>query len=88
MTVTPDFNLDVVGAQELDKMLDEVNPADGECVVDLTGVAFVASSGLRVLLKQAQRLDVGGGKLVVTHASEVITDVFQMSGFDQIITIR
>jgi anti-anti-sigma factor len=88
MAVAPDFNLDVVGAQKLDTVLDDIDPADGQCVVDLARVAFVASSGLRILLKQAQRLDVGGGELVVTNVSDVVAEVFEMSGFDQIITIR
>jgi anti-anti-sigma factor len=86
-TVTVDWNLDVPGAQRLDVLL-EAEPADQEVVVDISAVAFVASSGLRVLLKNAQRLDTGGGELVIQSPSDVVMEVFTMSGFSEILTIR
>lgn len=80
--VVVDWNLDVGGAQKLE---DGVASLDGQVVVDLTGSAFVASSGLRVLLKHAQRLADSGGVLVVCGVNPTVAEVFSISGFDSII---
>ena len=87
-TLTVDRNLDVAGAAELEKQLLHAQPTDGEVVVDLSRVKFVASSGLRVLLKAAQRLSRGKAELIVTGASITVAEVFTVSGFDKVISIR
>ena len=87
-TLRPDYNLDVAGAAKLEKELIHAQPTDGEVVIDLSDVKFVASSGLRVLLKQAQRLSREKADLVVTNASETVLEVLVMSGFTALITVR
>ena len=82
--IVPDWNLDVAGAQRLEKELAET---EGVVLVDLENVSFVASSGLRVLLKHAQRLQAGGGELRLCSANATVADVFQMSGFDSILSV-
>jgi anti-anti-sigma factor len=82
--LAPSWNLDVAGARRLEEAL---LPLEGTVVIDLSGVAFVASSGLRVLLKQAQRVKGQGGELRVCGADKTVTEVFKMSGFDRIIGI-
>ena len=85
MTVmVPDWNLDVAGAQRLEKELAET---DGSVLIDLGDVSFVASSGLRVLLKHAQRLQEGGGELKLCSPNSTVADVFAMSGFDSILSV-
>lgn len=85
VVVKPTWNLDVAGAQRLEEVIE---PLDGIVLVDLSDVAFVASSGLRVLLKHAQRLKSGGGALRLCGANDMVNDVFRMSGFDSIIEIH
>jgi anti-anti-sigma factor len=63
--VKPQVNLDVAGSAALEKQLAGL---DGDVTIDLADVSFVASSGLRVMLKVAQRLRGGGGSLSVSHA--------------------
>jgi anti-anti-sigma factor len=84
VVVKPTWNLDVAGAQRLEEV---IQPLDGMVLVDLSAVAFVASSGLRVLLKHAQRLKNGAGALRLCGANDTVNDVFRMSGFDSIIEI-
>jgi anti-anti-sigma factor len=86
--IAPTYNLDVAGAQQLEAELAVVEPDADELVVDLAAVAFVASSGLRVLLKHAQRLDTAGCALVLENANGTVREVLSMSGFDQIISVR
>ena len=80
--VEVDWNLDVAGAQRLEA---SVTPLSGTVVVDLTSSKFVASSGLRVLLKHAQRLSDSGGQLAVCGVNPTVAEVFSISGFDSII---
>lgn len=83
--VKPSFNLDVSGAHKLEEMLAD---ADGDVVVDLEACNFVASSGLRILLKVAQRIGKTGGKLTVVNANDTIREVFRISGFAGVVTIE
>ena len=87
-TLRPDYNLDVAGAAKLEKELIHAQPTDGEVVVDLSDVKFVASSGLRVLLKSAQAQSRKSATLVVTNASQTVLEVLHMSGFTTLITVR
>jgi anti-anti-sigma factor len=87
-TIHPDYNLDVVGAGKLERELLHAQPEGSEVVVDLAKVKFLASSGLRVLLKSAQRFSRDDVTLVVENASKTVTEVLHMSGFDNLITVR
>jgi anti-sigma B factor antagonist len=83
--VKPQANLDVAGSAMLEK---ELAGLDGDVTIDLAGVAFVASSGLRVMLKAAQRLKGGGGSLSVSNANDTVREVFRISGFATVVDIR
>lgn len=90
-TLRPTYNLDVAGAQRLEAELGAVDASayDGDQLrLDLTDVAFVASSGLRVMLKWAQEFDRHGFSLVVTNANDTVREVFSMSGFDTILKVE
>jgi len=88
-TVYVTWKLDVAGAGKLEKkMITAVPEPNGELVIDLSDCSFVASSGLRVLLKKAQQLASNGGDLVVTGANATVLEVLKVSGFSRIITVR
>ncbi|MGA7690443.1 MAG: STAS domain-containing protein [Jiangellales bacterium] len=65
--VRPSVNLDVAGAQQLERALNEF---DEDVEIDLSDVKFVASSGLRVMLKAAQRLKKSGHSVTVSGAND------------------
>ena len=87
-TLHIDYNLDVAGAQRLDTELSTVAVEGDEIVVDLSAVAFVASSGLRILLKWGQQLDRDGAALVLENPNDTVKSVLDMSGFSDILTVR
>lgn len=84
IVIAPDWNLDVAGAQRLEK---ELADTDAIVLVDVADVSFVASSGLRVLLKHAQRLQDSGGELRLCSPNSTVAAVFEMSGFDSILSV-
>jgi anti-anti-sigma factor len=57
-------------------------------VLDFSDVPYIASSGLRVLLKLAQRLKTEGGVLRLCAVNDTVGEVFQISGFDKILDVR
>jgi anti-anti-sigma factor len=58
-------------------------------VIDFTGVDYVSSAGLRVLLGTAKRLGGigGGGSLRLFGLNETVGEVFQISGFSRILPV-
>lgn len=80
-------NLDIAGAAEFESQTPEI--AEGSrVVVDVSGVGFVASSGMRVLLKMAQQAKNVGASLAICGMNDTVREVFEVSGFDAIIPVE
>ena len=62
--------------------------SSGAATLDCTGLQYISSAGLGVLLKTQKRLSAAGGKLKLTGLSRHLRDVFQYSGFDRIFDIE
>jgi anti-anti-sigma factor len=54
-------------------------------VIDLAGLEYIASAGLRVFLLTQKRLRGSGGALRLINVRAPIHDIFRYAGFDQII---
>ena len=61
---------------------------DGIVNLDCTGLEYISSAGLGVLLKTQKRLLAANGKLRLTGVNRHLQDIFRYSGFDQIIEIE
>ena len=59
----------------------------GTVVVDCERLEYISSAGLGVLLKTQKRLLASGGKLRLIGVNRHLQDIFQYSGFDQILEI-
>lgn len=58
-----------------------------ELRLDFGQVEYISSAGLRVLLS-AQKLMNRQGKMVLTHVSESVMEIFEVTGFSDILTIE
>jgi anti-sigma B factor antagonist len=56
-------------------------------VVDLSGVTFIDSSGLAVLIRAMQDVQEYGGKLSLSGISENVRSIFEMARLDQVFLI-
>lgn len=56
--------------------------------LDLSGIEFVDSSGLRVLIDEHQRLTDAGGGLTIVAPSEAVSRLFEISGVADYLTIE
>ncbi len=56
-------------------------------VVNFERLAYISSSGLSILLAAARQLQVSGGELRVCSLSDLVQEVFDISGFDSIVSV-
>ena len=79
--------LDTTTAPELAATIDACAAGIKELVLDCTALEYVSSAGLRVILK-AQKLMNAQGNMKLTHVNETIMEVFDITGFADILTIE
>lgn len=80
--------LDTVTAPDFDKQWESVVGSDDlKVVMDLSGLEYVSSAGLRCLLMAGKRLKRGGGKLAVSGLVGMVAEVFAISGFDKLLPL-
>jgi anti-anti-sigma factor len=81
-------NVDSSTAQTFEARLLGALTGEGRSVlVDLSGVDFLSSAGLRVFLMGAKKVKGTALRLVICGANENVHKVFTMSGFDRILDI-
>ena len=79
--------LDTVTAPELEKTLADLLPKIDHLVLDLTGLEYISSAGLRVILKTYKALASKGG-LKLTGVKESVQEVFDITGFSDFLVIE
>lgn len=79
--------LDTTTAPSLDKAINEDIEGATKLVLDLKGLEYVSSAGLRVLLAAQKKMQKAGG-MVLTGVCEEVMEVFEMTGFADILTIE
>ena len=79
--------LDTVTAPELEKELQALLPGLTELKLDFVKLDYISSAGLRVLLS-AQKVMNKQGEMTLTNVSEAVMEIFEVTGFTDILTIR
>lgn len=79
--------LDTQTAPELEKEIITEPGACGELILDLSGLEYISSAGLRVILK-AQKLMNTQGIMKLTGVNESVMEVLEITGFSDIVTIE
>ena len=79
--------LDTTTAPELEATIDGCVAGIKELVLDCSELEYVSSAGLRVILK-AQKLMNTQGTMKLTNVNETIMEVFDITGFADILTIE
>ena len=79
--------LDTTTAPELEATVDGCTAGLKELVMDCSELEYVSSAGLRVILK-AQKLMNTQGSMKVTNVNETIMEVFEITGFADILNIE
>lgn len=83
-----DGKLDTASADGAEaKLMELVDGGANRLVLDFGAVDYIASSGLRTLLKLAQRMKNEGGMLHLCQLNDMVSEVFEISGFDRILYV-
>ncbi|MFZ9405809.1 MAG: STAS domain-containing protein [Burkholderiaceae bacterium] len=85
---SPAGRLDGSNAPAAEKELLALVESGGSVDVNLAGLDYVSSAGLRVFLAAAKAAKAKGGKLVLMSPKAAVLEVLQISGFDRILEIR
>lgn len=85
LSVALDGRLDTTTAPEFESFIGNNYDGTGSIVIDCEKLSYVSSAGLRVLLA-AQKKTKGSMKL--TNVCELVMEVFEMTGFTDILVIE
>ena len=79
--------LDIKGAEAIEIPLATVAGSRGNIIVDMSGVDFIASIGIRHLVMAAKAVARGAGKLVLLGPTPMVAEVLIVSGLEQLLPI-
>ena len=70
----------------ISELLEEYMPRD--CVLDLSGLAFMDSSGIAVIVRASRQMKLVGGRLWVENPGKQVLRVIDASGFDRLVPVE
>lgn len=79
--------LDITGSEAIDVQFTAAASAKRFLVVDLSGVGFLASIGIRALFAKAKMVQARGGRMVIAAPQPSVADVLDLTGVGQLIPI-
>ncbi len=87
LTLALEGRLDTTTAPELENVVKNELSGVTALVVDMAKLEYISSAGLRVLLS-AQKVMNSQGNMVIKNASEDIMEIFDVTGFTDILNIE
>ena len=79
--------LDTTTAPELEAEVNQLMPGIEKLTLNFDKLEYISSAGLRVLLSAHKVMAQKGGMKIV-HANEIVNEVFEVTGFADILTIE
>ena len=87
LTIALEGRLDTTTAPELEAELNQSLGNAESLTLDFSKLDYISSAGLRVLLSAHKAMSPKGG-LKVTNVNEIVREVFEVTGFSDILTIE
>ena len=85
LNVALDGRLDTTTAPELENFIGNNYDGTGSIVIDCEKLSYISSAGLRVLLAAQKKTN---GAMKLTNVCELVMEVFEMTGFADILVIE
>ena len=79
--------LDTVTAPELENAINNEGEELKNLVLDFSGINYISSAGLRVLLGAQKKMNVQGSMELI-NVSEDVMDILEMTGFADVLVIK
>ena len=87
LTIAVEGRLDTVTSPELEAFVSENLEGVTELIFDFSALDYISSAGLRVLLSSQKKMN-ARGKMKVTGVNETVSEIFEVTGFSDILTIE
>ena len=87
LTIVLTGRLDTTTAPQLEAELKASLPGVEHLVLDFAALDYLSSAGLRVLLAAQKQMN-KQGDMVLCHVNETIAEIFDVTGFSDILTIE
>ena len=87
LTLSLEGRLDTTTSPQLEAELSASLDGITKLTLDMAQLAYLSSAGLRVILSAQKRMN-KQGQMVVQHVNETIMEVFEVTGFVDILTIE
>ena len=87
LRIAVEGRLDTMTAPDLEAELRESLDTSESLTLDFSGLDYISSAGLRVLLTAHKAMAAKGGMKVI-HVNEVVREVFEVTGFSDILNIE
>ena len=87
LTIVVEGRLDTSTAPQLEECIKNSLEGITNLSLDLSSLDYISSAGLRVLLS-AQKQMMAKGEMKITGANETVMEIFEITGFSDILTIE
>lgn len=77
--------LDTTTAPNLESAVNELSENIKELVFDMSGVEYISSAGIRVLLGSYKKMNLNPGTMRIEKANEMVREVFEMTGLSEML---
>lgn len=80
--------IDVMTAPEFEKTVMEILPGTQTVDIDLAGVDYISSAGLRALMALKRKAEGQQTVLNILNPSASVMDIFALTGFDNVLNLK
>ena len=77
--------LDTTTSPNLDSVINELPEDTKELAFDMSGVEYISSAGIRVLLRAYKKMNFNQGKTRIENVNDIVREVFEMTGLLQML---
>lgn len=77
--------LDTTTAPNLESVVNELSEDTKELVFDMSGVEYISSAGIRVLLGTYKKMNSSQGQIRIVKVNDIVREVFEMTGLSEML---
>ena len=77
--------LDTTTAPNLESVVNELSEDIKELIFDMSGVEYISSAGIRVLLGAYKKINLNQGTMRIEKANDMVCEVFEMTGLSDML---
>lgn len=77
--------VDTTTAPNLESVVNEISDDTKELILNMSGVEYISSAGIRVLLGAYKKMNISQGKMRIEKVNDIVREVFEMTGLSQLL---